>query len=74
VKLQIETVTLADGRRVDVVRDVEKLREVVENYWTAFQTLTEIAGADYRGNRSTESQAAFEALAKMRARSGRAGA
>ncbi len=59
-RLQYELITTAEKRGVD--KSKEELNAAKDRIKRLEEALHRIANTDYRGNRSTESQIAFEAL------------
>jgi hypothetical protein len=57
-----ETMTIEEMRTIDGVKTYKELEEAKERIAHLETALRRIANQDYRGNRSTESQIAVEAL------------
>jgi hypothetical protein len=57
-----ETMTIEEMRTIDAVKTWKELEEARARIADLEAALRRIANQDYRGNRSTESQIAFEAL------------
>jgi hypothetical protein len=57
-----ETMTIEEMRTIDAVKTYKELEEARARIADLEAALRRIANQDYRGNRSTESQIAFEAL------------
>jgi hypothetical protein len=55
-------VTIEEMRTIDGLKTYKELEEARERIALLEAVLRRIANQDYRGNRSTESQIAFEAL------------
>ena len=54
--------SVEEMRTIDAVKTYKELEEAKERIKRLEEALRRIANTDYRGNRSTESQIAFEAL------------
>jgi hypothetical protein len=57
-----ETMTIEEMRTIDAVKTYKELEEAKERIAHLEAALRRISNQDHRGNRSTESQIAFEAL------------
>jgi hypothetical protein len=57
-----ETMTIEEMRTIDAVKTYKELEEARARIADLEAALRRIANQDYRGNRSTESQIAVEAL------------